>query len=82
MVTDSPNQGAVGDRDLVDVRRIDDEFTPIGHHRFELVHAFAAHPKFIVHQRRAREHGVERMLLVGNVKRPRQIARLIPGVLR
>src|SRR6516162_2577728 len=79
MVADSANDGAVGNRDFTDMRRIDDKLAPIGYHWFELVHAFATHPQLIVHQRRAREHGVERVLLISNVQLPGQIACLVPG---
>jgi len=64
----------------MDMRRIDDKFAPVGDHRFELVHAFATYPQLIVHQRRGREHGVERVLLITNVQLPGQIACLVPGI--
>src|ERR1700736_3249657 len=72
----------MGQGDLVDVRRINDEFASVRHNRLKFVHAFAAHPEFIVHQGRGREHSVERVLLISDVKRPGQVARLIPSVLR
>src|SRR6516165_4873020 len=79
MVTDSANDGAVGNRDFMDMRRIDDKLAPVGYHWFKLVHAFATHPQLIVHQGRAREHCVEGMLLISNVQPPGQIACLVPG---
>jgi hypothetical protein len=40
--------------DLMDVRRVDDEFPAIGKHGLQLVHALAAHPELIIHARCAR----------------------------
>src|SRR6516164_1961126 len=81
MVTDLLDKSTVSERDFVNVRSVDDEFTAIRHDGFKLVHAFAADPEFIVHWRRTRKYRVERMLLVSDMQLPGQVACLIPSVL-
>lgn len=55
MVADFLDQFSVSDGDLVHVGGVDDEFATIGDDGFELVHAFARDPEFIVHGRGAGE---------------------------
>ena len=82
MVTDFLNRFAVRDADLRHVRRVDDQLTAVGEHRFEFVHRFAARPDLLIHLGRAGEDRVEWPLLVHEVTLPRQIARAVPCAFR
>ncbi len=49
------------------VRSVDYQLAPVGDDGLHLVHALGADPKFIVHPRRAGQHGLERLVHVGDV---------------
>src|SRR5205085_5407716 len=68
MIPDGSNHLAMGDANLADMRRIDDQFSPVGQNWLEFVHALAARPKFVVHLWRARKNGVEWFVFARDVK--------------
>ena len=68
MIADFFDHFAVSDANFSNVWRINNQFATICQNRLQLVHAFAAGPKLVVHLRRAGEDRVERRFFVSDVQ--------------
>ena len=51
----------MSDRDFMHMRGVDDQLAPVCHDRFQLVHALAGDPEFVVHRRCTRQNLLERL---------------------
>lgn len=73
MVPDGIDQRAVRDRDLVDVRGVDDHLAAVGDDGLGFVHRLGRRPQVVIDRRRHREHARERARRVDHVELRRQI---------
>src|ERR1051325_5912792 len=82
MVANGLDMVAVTDADFPEVRSVNNQFPAIREHGFELIHAFARGPKFVVHWRAAGDDGLKRLFFVGDVEFAGEVAGFVPGLLR
>jgi len=82
VVADLPDQPPVHLGNLAEVRRIDDELAAVRHDRLQFIHALPGDPELVIHRWRARQDGVERTVLAGDMDLGRKVAGGIPGRFR